>query len=185
MKKSHHMLLTLILVGILSSGALVGVYKYTKPLIQQNQQEALRKAIFQVLPEIESFETVVKDEMKIYKGFSASGELVGYAFVGEGPGYQGTIRIMIGVGPRIEQTLGIQILESVETPGLGQKINSSFFRDQFHQLDVTPSIELVKKEPTESNEVEAITGATISSQSVVDIVNRTVGKVQRLLATAQ
>ena len=61
MKKSHHMILTLTLVGVFSSGALVGIYKYAQPLIKVNQRKALEEAIFQVLPEAKSFKTITKD----------------------------------------------------------------------------------------------------------------------------
>lgn len=181
MKKSHHMMLTLTLVGVLSSGALVGVYRYTQPIIQLNQQKALKKAIFQVLPEAESFKEIVKNGKSIYKGLNFSGEVVGYAFVGEGPGYQGIIKLMIGVDPELKKTFAIEILESVETPGLGQKITTSFFKEQFHHLEIIPSLRLVKKKPSLPNEIQAITGATISSQAVVDIVNREVARVRELL----
>ncbi len=181
MKKTHHMLLTLTLVAVLSSGALVGVYKYTNPMIKANQQKALKEAIFQVLPQAESFEVIVKNNKEIYKGLDSSGNVVGYAFVGEGPGYQGIIKVIIGADPKLKEIIGIQILESVETPGLGQKITSSSFREQFHRLDVTSPVKLVKRKPTSSNEIQAITGATISSQAVVDIVNSTVEKVRKLL----
>lgn len=181
MKKSHHMILTLTLVGVLSSFALVGVYRYTQPMIIENQQRALRKAIFQVLPGVKTFKAIKKNKMIIYQGFDSSGKLVGYAFVGEGPGYQGIIRIMIGVSPDVKKMFAIEILESIETPGLGQKITTPSFRSQFHSLKIYPSIELVKKKPTKSNQIQAITGATISSRSVVDIINTTVSKVRKIL----
>ena len=181
MKKSHHMILTLTLVGVFSSGALVGIYKYAQPLIKVNQRKALEEAIFQVLPEAKSFKTIAKDGKNIYEGLDSSGKLVGYAFVGKGPGYQGIIKVMIGVDPEFKKTLAIEILESVETPGLGQKITMPFFRGQFQNLNIVPFIKLVKKKPVASNEVQAITGATISSTAVVDIVNSTVAEIKNLL----
>lgn len=181
MKKSHHMILTLTLVGVLSSGALVGVYKYTQPMIQQNKQKALEEAILYVLPEAENFKEEVKEGKSIYRGFDSSGQIVGYAFVGEGPGYQGIIKLMIGVDPELRKILAIEVLESVETPGLGQKITTSSFKKQFQHLDIVSPIKLIKKEPSASGEVQAITGATISSQAVVEIVNSTVARVRELL----
>lgn len=181
MKKSHHMILTLTLVGVLSSLALAGIYKYTQPMIRENQRRALEEAIFQVLPGTKTFKVIKKDKMIIYQGFDSSGKPVGYAFVGEGPGYQGIIKVMIGVSPDLKKMFAIEILESVETPGLGQKITTPSFRNQFHSLDIYPSVELVKKKPTRSNQIQAITGATISSRAIVDIVNTTVGKVRKIL----
>lgn len=181
MKKSHHMILTLTLVGMLSGGALVGVYRYTQPLIKINQQKALQEAIFQVLPGVQTFREIKKDGKIIYKGFDSSGKEVGYAFTGEGPGYQGIIKLMIGVDPELKQIFAIQVLESVETPGLGQKITTSSFRDQFHHLSISSPLRVVKRKPSTSGEVQAITGATISSQAVVDIVNGEIARVRKLL----
>ncbi|MBE0478507.1 RnfABCDGE type electron transport complex subunit G [Candidatus Aerophobetes bacterium] len=181
MKKSHHMILTLTLIGVISSGALVGVYTYTYPAIEANRQKALEEAIFQVLPGAERYETIIKDEKKIYQGIDSAGNIVGYAFVGEAPGYQGIIKLMIGVEPEFKKTFAIQVLESVETPGLGQKIDEPGFRQQFHGLHITPYVELVKREPVAPNQIQAITGATISSETVVSIVNSTINKVRELL----
>ncbi|GAG30217.1 unnamed protein product, partial [marine sediment metagenome] len=64
------------------------------------------------------------------------------------------------------------------TPGLGAKITSEPFRDQFKELLVLPFVELVKGETKESNQIQAITGATISSQAVVDILNKTIKEMR-------
>ncbi|GAI36988.1 unnamed protein product, partial [marine sediment metagenome] len=118
----------------------------------------------------------------IYKGFDSSGRLIGYAFTGNGPGYQGTIEVMIGVDSELEKTTGIEVLESVETPGLGAKITGKLFRDKFRGLVIRPLIELVKgKPPEEPNQIQAITGATISSQAVIDILNKTIKEVREIL----
>ena len=176
------MVLVLSIVGVVSGGALVAIYRYAQPRIEENKKRALRAAIFEVLPGAESYETLVKEGKTIYKGFDSSGRLIGYAFTGEGPGYQGTIEVMIGVDPELEKTKGIEILESVETPGLGAKITEKFFRDQFRDLVIRPLIELIKgKSPEKPNQVQAITGATISSQAVVDILNKTIKEVREIL----
>ena len=176
------MVLVLSIVGVVSGGALVGIYQYAQLRIEENRKRALRAAIFEVLPGTKSYETIVKEGKTIYKGFDSSGRLIGYAFTGKGPGYQSTIEVMIGVGPELEKTKGIEILESVETPGLGAKIAEKTFRDQFRDLMIRPMIELVKGKPPEKpNQVQAITGATISSRAVVDILNKTIREVSKIL----
>jgi len=179
LRKSVQMVLVLSVVGVVSGGALVGIYRYAQPRIEVNRERALRVAIFEVLPGAESHETIAKEGKTIYKGFDSSGRLIGYAFTGNGPGYQGTIEVMIGVDPELEKTTGIEILESVETPGLGAKITERLFRDKFRGLVIRPLIELIKgKSPEEPNQVQAITGATISSQAIVDILNKTIKEVR-------
>jgi electron transport complex protein RnfG len=176
------MVLVLSIVGVVSGGALVGIYRYAQPRIEKNRKEALRAAIFEVLPRAKSYQTMVKEGKTIYKGFDSSGRLIGYAFTGKGPGYQSTIEVMIGVGPELEKTKGIEVLESMETPGLGAKIAERSFRDPFGDLVILPFIELIKGRPPEKpNQVQAITGATISSQAVVDILNKTTRRVREIL----
>ena len=173
------MILVLCLVSAVSGGALVGIYRYSQPLIEANKKRETRKAIFTVLSQTKNYETIIKNGRKIYKGFDASGNLTGYAFIGEGGGYQGEIEVMIGMNPQLTETKGIEILESVETPGLGAKITSNWFKNQFKKLNVLPFINLIKgKKPEESNQIQAITGATISSRAVVDILNKTIKEVE-------
>jgi len=182
LRKSVQMVLVLSIVGVVSGGALVGIYRYAQPRIEENRKRALRAAIFEVLPDAKSYETVVKEGKTIYKGFDSSGRLIGYAFTGEGPGYQSTIEVMIGVDPELEKTKGIEVLESVETPGLGAKITEKSFRDKFRGLVIRPLIELIKgKSPEKPNQIQAVTGATISSRAVVDILNKTIRKVRDIL----
>ena len=183
MKKSTHMILTLSIVGIVSGAVLAGVYQYAHPLIEKNKEQALQRAIFEVLPDAKSYDTITRKGKVIYKGLDSSGKLVGYAIVGEGAGYQGVIEIMVGIKPNLKNTIGIEILESVETPGLGAKITSPSFRAQFHNLKTLPSIKLIKnKPPSKPNQIQAITGATISSRAVVDIVNKTVKQAREILS---
>ncbi len=202
MKKSIHMILTLSIVGIVSGAALVGVHQYTQPLIKKNKEQALKRAIFQVLPQAKDYDIITcntvtkevlprekdyqsttKEEKVVYKGLDSSHKLIGYAVVGKGAGYQGEIKIMIGIDPDLNNTIGIEILESVETPGLGAKITSPWFKDQFNNLKILPLVELVKnKPPSKPNQIQAITGATISSQTVIDIVNKTLKQLREILS---
>ena len=66
------------------------------------------------------------------------------------------------------------VLESRETPGLGDKIyKDAKFVAEFRTLVVEPVIELIKGHGDKANQVDAITGATISSRAVVKILNQT------------
>jgi electron transport complex protein RnfG len=92
-----------------------------------------------------------------------------------GPGFQDTIGLLYGYRPGEKIVVGMEILESRETPGLGDKIyKDAVFVGGFSALSVEPQIVAVKK-GTKSlpNEIDAITGATISSKAVVRIINET------------
>lgn len=173
------MMLILLVIGGLSAVFLSLTANYTYPIIEENRRIALQKAILEVLPDADRYE-VISESDKIYRGVTENGGLVGYAFVGQGGGYQGIIKIMIGISPDWQTLQGISILENVETPGLGAKITSSEFGKQFEGLTVDPQIEYVQnKPPQKPNQIQAITGATISSRAVVNILNNAIYRVRK------
>lgn len=181
MNRIVRMILTLTVLGLISGIALSMVSNYTDPLIEQNQQESLREAVFYVLQPTEEYEERTVDGKVVYESYNASGELVGYAFTASGGGYQGTIELMVGVGTELEEIKGIQILASEETPGLGGKIRGESFKSQFRGLVAGQDIGLVKSEEPERGEIQSITGATISSRAVVDIINKELNRVRGIL----
>jgi len=175
------MILVLGIVSLLSGASLVFVYNYAQPQIIKNQAEELEEAIFKVLPGAVRYETIKDDGEEIYAGKDREAETVGYACIAKGPGYQGEISVIVGLEPGLKKVTGIEILESVETPGLGGKILEDGFRGQFVNLLTVPRIDLVKGSPAKANEVQAITGATISSAAVTNILNNKINKVKELL----
>jgi electron transport complex protein RnfG len=116
-----------------------------------------------------------KDEPVIYGGYDEQGDFVGYAIPAAGPGFQDTIAILYGYEPGAKLVVGMEVLESRETPGLGDKIyKDAVFVGGFSALSVEPQIVAVKKgTKSGANEIDAITGATISSKAVVRIINET------------
>jgi electron transport complex protein RnfG len=99
---------------------------------------------------------------------------VGYAIPADGAGFMDTIKLIYGFDPRRRAIVGMQVLESKETPGLGDKIIfDEDFLANFVELKIEPEIVGVKSatKPRPSNEVDTITGATISSDAVISILN--------------
>jgi electron transport complex protein RnfG len=183
---STRLITTLGLAGLFSGLVLVGVYELTLPLILANQARALQEAVFKVLPGIERMEEMTVTDRGlaptqegqdaddvVYAGYDASDQLLGYAIPGEGAGFQDTIRLIYGYKPTERVIIGMEVLESRETPGLGDKIiKDAAFRESFGSLAVDP--EIVPVAPgakSSSNEIDTITGATISSKAVVKIIN--------------
>lgn len=185
MNKIYKMVLTLTILGLISGIALSMVSNYTDPLIEENEQEALREAVFYVIRPTEEYEERSVDGKVIYESYDSSGDLVGYAFTASGGGYQGTIELMVGVGTDLEEIKGIQILASEETPGLGGKIRGDDFKNQFRGLEAEGNVGLVKSEEPDQGEIQAITGATISSQAVVDIINEELSRVRGILSEGE
>ena len=201
------MFTVLILVGSLSGMVLAGSYRLTKPLIEKHKLEELKQSIFVVLPDAKSYEDISADGMKIYKGLTENNDLAGYAFVAEGTGFQGVIRMIAGIAPDMQTMLGMQVLEQVETPGLGAKITEDRFEQQFSGLQPNWSgamavvsqgadtsseavipvfITYVKiLIPDDPNEIQAITGATISSAAVVRIINQHLHTLEEVVEEQQ
>jgi electron transport complex protein RnfG len=181
MNKSLQMILVLGLVGLLSGTSLVAVYTYATPLIEINRRKALEEAIFNVVPGAVKYEAKDKDGEEYFEVYDNKRKLIGYAFMAQGNGYQGNIKIISGIKKDLTTLFGIEILESVETPGLGGEIMNDKFKGQFKNLKFTPEIVCTKKGRSGANEIDAITGATISSQSVASILNAKITRLMKIL----
>ncbi len=178
MPKALKMILVLTVVGVFSGGVLSFVYQKMDPQIKSQREKALREAILKVLPGASRYEICEDIEEIIYCGFNGKGESVGYAIPASGNGYQGKIEIIFGISRDLKNIHGIEVIYNVETPGLGARIGEREFLQQFEGLYVKPSIEYVKNlKPSKPNQVQAITGATISTRALVNIIN---GKIASL-----
>jgi electron transport complex protein RnfG len=172
MKKVIRMILTLSIIGIFSGGVLSKINDWAVPYIEANKKAATEKAISLVQPEGKNYERIKEAPFEAYKVFDEQNNLIGYSLVYEGNGFQGKIRLMAGVSVDLNKITALEILEQVETPGLGTKVTKEPFTSQFNNLITTPQIDWVKGvKPDKPNEIQAITGATISSKAVVAIIN--------------
>ena len=184
---SARLVATLSFAGLLSGLIIVSVFEATLPTITAYKAKVLKEAVFKVLPgtagmqrmayrdgKLVAVDKVEKDEASIFAGYDAEGALVGYAIPGAGPGFQDIIKLLYGYLPDQRKVVGMEILESRETPGLGDKIyKDAAFVANFDQLSIDPEIVTVKKGTKAApNEVDAITGATISAKAVVRIINQ-------------
>jgi len=142
-----------------------------KNKILANEQTKIESAIFKLSPSAKRIEETKINDSPLYKLFDKSNSLVGYAALISGNGYQGQIKLIAIADSSFNTIEGIQVIESSETPGLGAKINEDFFKKQFKGIKLTMPIECVKEKTTKENEIVAISGATISSKAVVNIVN--------------
>ncbi|MBR7179195.1 MAG: RnfABCDGE type electron transport complex subunit G [Oscillospiraceae bacterium] len=161
---------TLLLICAVTAGLLAGVNAVTEPIIAELNAAKTQEAIAKVLPggfdtEITEFTDATGLVSKIYKGEN------GYAVeVGPG-GFDNTITMMVGIDNE-GKVLGISIVSHTETAGLGAVAAAGTpagisFRDQFVGMSAANNI-LVEKD---KGEVEAITGATITSRAICVGVN--------------
>ncbi len=182
------MMVTLGIAGMFSGLAIVGIFLVTQPMIERNRAEALEAAIYRVLEgarsrvafvlregklaRFESPDGSLPKEEAVYAGYDEAGALLGFAVPAEGPGFQDTIKLLYGYNVERERVVGMEVLESRETPGLGDKIIKDMnFVGNFRDLAVEPKIVAVKGGRSQENQVDAISGATISSIAVCNIIN--------------
>ena len=205
--KAWHMVRALGGVGILCSLLIVLTFQATLPVITRKKAEALERAVFKVLPgavERATFEidaggrlTAITGEASgarlVYAGYDENGAFVGVALEAAGQGFQDVIRLIYGYAPEREQVIGMEVLESKETPGLGDKIlKDPDFLANFAALDaalnadgsgLAHAIEAVKKGKKQHPwQIDGITGATISSVAVADIIRASAERTLPALA---
>lgn len=189
------MVLTMGLVGLISSILLVATYTWTAPAIEANLAAYLEASIQEVLPNSVSRTDwrlvdgkLVPDdgsftnEPRLFAGFRADSTLEGLAIEAQGQGYADVIRLLYGYSPTCGCIIGLKVLESRETPGLGDKIGKDpEFLSNFTELSVRLAapdgstegpLELIKQGTNlDAWQIDAISGATISSNAVTDILN--------------
>lgn len=123
---------------------------------------------------------------KIYSVFQAKtdGQTDGWVIKASGQGYADRIELLVGVDAKAETITGLFILDQKETPGLGNKIMEPAWRNQFSNKPTQQQMTAVKTKASASNEINAITGATISSKAVCDIINQTLNNLCQPLTKA-
>jgi len=165
--------ITLMVICIVSALVLTATYKITAPIIAQAQQQRQQgDALMLILPQATSFEGKTIDGMDYYQG-NAKGRLVGYILRVKTQGYADTIDMMVGIDLEGDIT-GMSVLDQQETPGLGANIteirrgeDKPWFLKQFEG-------KYAKRLSLDN--IDAITGATITTKAVINGVKEAVEK---------
>jgi len=173
--------------------ALAGVHWVLNPGIETNKRNETYDQIPKLISgaskdrvEVGTFTVDIDGaavERTFYKALAPDGKTtMGYMLRSSGMGYVDKIEVLIGVDARVKNITGLYVLAQIETPGLGSKIRTKDFVSQFIAKSTTKAIFAMKvPQPPESNDIEAITSATISSQSVCSIVNKAVREFREFL----
>ena len=120
------------------------------------------------------------DRAKYYSVYEAryQGERKGWVVKTKGQGYADTIELLLGLSPDLSTITGLFVLDQKETPGLGNKIITVGWRAQFVDEPADGNLKVVKNGATKPGEIDAVTGATISSKSVTALINTAVGDLK-------
>ena len=157
----------LLVICLVASFLLAMTNKVTAPRIEELAKQTELKTRQEVLPAASEFEEVRQDGVDYCIGKDAQGNTVGCVFITVTKGYGGDVKVMTGVTSE-GKVAGIQILALSETAGLGMRAKEESFLKQF--VDKIGGIEVAKNDPGE-NEIQALTGATITSKAVTKAVN--------------
>jgi len=188
---SRQLITSMAVAGFISGLIIITIYMLTFDTIKENKARELRQAVFKVLPDVSHMQklhfidnklVVVNsdgmDDDMIFAGYDKKGQFIGYAIQGKGPGFQDTIHVLFGYMTATAVTTGMEILDSRETPGLGDKIfkDMDFVGEFVNHLMAKPIKAVKKGTKSHDYEIDAITGATISSKAVVRIMNKAFAK---------
>lgn len=170
--------LILFVITALSALLLAFANKITSPIIAENTRIKTEAAMAVLLPEADSFvKADAQDSDEIYIG-NCDKEFVGVCVVSSAYGYGGEVKVMTGINAEGKVT-GIDILGHSETPGLGANAEKPEFTSQF--AGKTAGIG-VSRGKASDNEINAMSGATITSKAVTEAVNKALNAAQQLIA---
>ncbi len=188
MKKIIHDTLILTLITVVAGACLGYVYEITKDPIRESRERAKQEAYRAVftdayafeegdLSHVENADAILEgggyDKVRIDEALvasDASGNPIGCVLtVTDSEGYGGDITLAMGI--RNDGTLnGIEILSISETAGLGMKATTPQFKAQFANKKVSQFI-YTKVGATNDYEIDALSGATITTKAVLNAVN--------------
>ena len=173
----------MLLITILYTSVLAFINESTKSIINEQEQLRIKRSVLYVL-NMES--TGSGDEINqrfdelitvrdvngtlVYKRLE-NGVATGYALAYTGKGLWGSISGYIGFSPDFSSVLGVDFVSHSETPGLGGRIDEPWFKEQFREIPVD-DLETIVIKPSDGGNIDGITGATLTTKAVVNIVNQ-------------
>ncbi len=189
---SLRLILTLAVAGVLAGLLIVVVNELTEPRIKAYKALKLKEAVVEVLQGPARYDTLflvdgaltaelpagtkAGDLKQLFVGYDEAGALKGVAMARGEAGFQDVVKIILGYDPKMKTLIGMKVLESKETPGLGDKIyKDEAFVQQFFEGPTVP-LQGVKTGAGSgaTDEIDMIIGATISSRAVIRIINNAI-----------
>jgi electron transport complex protein RnfG len=174
MKQMARYGLVLGLICVIASASLALVNSLTRSRILAQAKGEEEGSLKEVVPEAVRFEPVRSGEnILYYKAYSQDNAFIGTAFKVAKKGYSSVVETMVGM-KKDGTIIAIKVLSQNETPGLGARVTEPSFTAQFRNKNIA-----------KIDEVEAITGATISSHAVIDAVTQKSREIEALIKDAR
>jgi electron transport complex protein RnfG len=191
-----------LVLAMLYGAALAGVHMQFSPKIEENKINETRQKVPELVLGEAQAKAVAAGTLKLnadqsmitvdqgngrtiaYSVFRASedGQTKGWVAKASAQGYADKVELLIGMSPKADKITGLFILDQKETPGLGARIVEPSWRGQFIGKSTAHPFQAVKHKADKPYEIDAVTGATISSKTVCGIVNKTVADLKQPLA---
>lgn len=187
-------------VSLICGVLIVGTNLLTSARIRQNQETIMRNSVAELLPGIQKqiiYGVQPNGELKIlpgleeggqrlFAGYDGSGKFLGVVIESSARGYADLIQAMYAYSPEKQAITGFKVVDMRETPGLGDRVRSDpDFLGNFRDLDATivdgkpaHAVKVVKHGSKKNPwEIDAISGATISSRAVGKLIGTSVQDV--------
>lgn len=169
--------INLTLACLFSGAVIAGTYSFTEPIAAKERVNLKNKAMQEIVADAQDFKPI--DGKADWYAAMKDGKLIAYVVPAESKGYGGAIKMVTAVTPD-GKVLDYKILQHNETPGLGDKASDPKFERQF-QGKTADALEVVKT-PTDKN-IQALTGATITSRAVTKGIKEAVEAVNAYAAS--
>lgn len=181
------MLVFVVIVGTILTSALVLMDGFARPIIERNEIVEMRSGILNALQIPFTTETldeafseyVEKEEIDGRSVYVTEEGIVAVPY--NGSGLWGPIIGILAVDPEKDEIKGLTIIQQEETPGLGSRIAEAEYLEQFRNKHFSPKLELKPEGQGEGeNEIDSISGATMSSKAFVNILNQEYSRYKAL-----
>ena len=171
-----------LLLSLCFGGGLAGVQVALRDRIAQNKLAETLGQIPRLVPGASAGKAEIIAGQTVYRALQA-GQVVGWVIPCGGQGFADRIEVLVGLDAGASTLTGVYVLEQKETPGLGNKIVEDDWRAQFAGLSALRPLRVARTGQAGDRQIDSITGATISSESVCEIVNQALGQWREELAS--
>ncbi len=180
-----------IALALAYGAALAGVQIKLGPIIASNKLNETYEQIPQIVKDADEVASQMTNqdeplivtggdgkETRVFRAVDKEGKLVGWVIPAVGQGFADRIEVLLGLNADATRITGLFVLNQKETPGLGEYITGDDFRRLFVGKSTDTPLAVVTGAPENPHEIKALTGATISSESIADIVNQAVANLR-------
>ena len=190
MKETIKLIVRLFLITAIAGFVLAFANSFTSPVIKAREKAQYEAALKEVFSDADKFETLEEEKLNTIKTkikniekievAKKSDKTVGYVFKTLGKnGYGGDISMLMAVNIENKTIVGFKVLKHSETPGLGSRVTTDEYAKSVVGNKVTEH--LVKNlHPDADNDIQAITGTTISVNAVLNGLNAAIDALQEL-----